>query len=314
VATPGPPVGAPGWARFARRGRGLADGLVLTFSAAPLEPAVLLRVAKRAPAAPRIRDGSTKPRRRVATPGPPVGAHDLPFLPEDDVGSCRAKKAQYRARWTQEWAQSEGANPATSSHGSSPSSTAWRHLSQGLWTTRQKLFPAHRPRCYRAGAVVRSGRRLIPLLGSVTEPVVQEIVGLASWPERGSARSARPPCERRRIVWWPVRPWWCPPVHSSLHHGTSKLTGYQATNPASSASDHHGALARPPRRPTQTALYQAVQGHLETFVARAAESDPMGYGLPEWVERDFRGYLECGVTSASLRRASGVPSRPSTHA
>ena len=50
-----------------------------------------------------------------------------------------------------------------------------------------------------------------------------------------------------------------------------------------------------PRRPPQTALYQAVQHHLETFVARAAESDPMGHALPEWVERDFRGYLECGV-------------------
>jgi hypothetical protein len=55
-----------------------------------------------------------------------------------------------------------------------------------------------------------------------------------------------------------------------------------------------GTLYRP-RRPTQTALYQAVQHHLETFVARAAESDPMGHALPEWVERDFRGYLECGV-------------------
>ena len=73
-----------------------------------------------------------------------------------------------------------------------------------------------------------------------------------------------------------------------------------------------------PRRPTQTALYQAVRHHLETFVARAAESDPMGYGLPQWalphamqasrgdpgVERDFRGYLECGMTFASLRSCS----------
>ena len=35
--------------------------------------------------------------------------------------------------------------------------------------------------------------------------------------------------------------------------------------------------------------------HLETFLARAAESDPMGYGLPDCVERDLRGYLECGI-------------------
>jgi hypothetical protein len=62
-----------------------------------------------------------------------------------------------------------------------------------------------------------------------------------------------------------------------------------------------------PRRPTQTPLYQVVQHHLETFLARASAADPTGYGLPEWalphamhalrgdprVERDFRGYLEC---------------------
>jgi hypothetical protein len=72
-----------------------------------------------------------------------------------------------------------------------------------------------------------------------------------------------------------------------------------------------------PRRPPQTALYQAVQHHLETFVARAAESDLMGYGLPEWalphamhasrgdpgVERDFRGYLECGILAHGFARA-----------
>jgi hypothetical protein len=62
-----------------------------------------------------------------------------------------------------------------------------------------------------------------------------------------------------------------------------------------------------PRPPTQTPLYQVVQHHLETFLARASAADPMGYGLPAWVERDFRGYLECGMTSASLWRASGRP-------
>ena len=63
-----------------------------------------------------------------------------------------------------------------------------------------------------------------------------------------------------------------------------------------------GTLYRP-RRPTQTALYEAVQHHLETFVARVAESDPMGYGLPDWVERDFRGYLECGILAHGFARA-----------
>ena len=46
-----------------------------------------------------------------------------------------------------------------------------------------------------------------------------------------------------------------------------------------------------------------MQHHLETFVARAAESDPMGHALPDWVERDFRGYLECGILAHGFARA-----------
>jgi hypothetical protein len=46
-----------------------------------------------------------------------------------------------------------------------------------------------------------------------------------------------------------------------------------------------------PRQPTATPLYPVVQHHLETFVAQAAESDPLGYGVPTWVELDFRAFL-----------------------
>ena len=28
--------------------------------------------------------------------------------------------------------------------------------------------------------------------------------------------------------------------------------------------------------------------HLETFLAQATETDPMGYGVPSWVEKDLR--------------------------
>jgi hypothetical protein len=77
-----------------------------------------------------------------------------------------------------------------------------------------------------------------------------------------------------------------------------------------------GSVYRP-RRPTQTPLYQVVQHHVETFWARSSESDPTGYGLPEsalphamhalrggpGVERDFRGYLECGILAHGFARA-----------
>ena len=57
------------------------------------------------------------------------------------------------------------------------------------------------------------------------------------------------------------------------------------------------------RRPTQTPLYPLVQQHLETFLAQAAEGDPMGDGVPSWVERDFRAYLRCGILAHGFARA-----------
>jgi hypothetical protein len=48
-------------------------------------------------------------------------------------------------------------------------------------------------------------------------------------------------------------------------------------------------------------LYRVVQGHLETFLALA--DDPTGPGLPGYVERDFRKYLECGILAHGFARA-----------
>jgi hypothetical protein len=62
-----------------------------------------------------------------------------------------------------------------------------------------------------------------------------------------------------------------------------------------------GAVYRP-RRPTATPLYPVVQHHLETFLAASAEGDPSGWGVPEWVEKDFRSYLECGVLAFGFAR------------
>ena len=57
-----------------------------------------------------------------------------------------------------------------------------------------------------------------------------------------------------------------------------------------------------PRRPTATPLYPVVQHHLETFLAQATESDPMGYGVPSWVENDLRAYLRCGILAHGFAR------------
>ena len=55
------------------------------------------------------------------------------------------------------------------------------------------------------------------------------------------------------------------------------------------------------RRPAETVLYQLVQEHLETFLALA--DDPTGPGLPGYVERDFRKYLDCGILARGFARA-----------
>jgi hypothetical protein len=42
---------------------------------------------------------------------------------------------------------------------------------------------------------------------------------------------------------------------------------------------------------------------LETFLATAEAEDPTGWGVPSWVERDFRAYLRCGILAHGFARA-----------
>jgi hypothetical protein len=66
--------------------------------------------------------------------------------------------------------------------------------------------------------------------------------------------------------------------------------------PASTAAPaYRPALAvYRPRRPTGTPLYPIVQ-HQETFLAEAQDADPMGWGVPSRVERDFRDHASRGA-------------------
>jgi len=57
------------------------------------------------------------------------------------------------------------------------------------------------------------------------------------------------------------------------------------------------------RYPERTALYQVVQQHLETYFALAREDDWDGWGVPAYVEREFRRYLECGILAYGIARA-----------
>ena len=48
-------------------------------------------------------------------------------------------------------------------------------------------------------------------------------------------------------------------------------------------------------RPERTPRYRVVQGHLETYLALAREGHFDADGVPAYVEREFRRYLECGI-------------------
>ena len=73
------------------------------------------------------------------------------------------------------------------------------------------------------------------------------------------------------------------------------------SSPPNPAHRVAGAVYRP-RRPTAPPLYPVVQNHLETFLATAEESDPLGFGVPRWVEKDFRTYLRCGILAHCFER------------
>ncbi len=55
------------------------------------------------------------------------------------------------------------------------------------------------------------------------------------------------------------------------------------------------------RDPQSGALYQILFEHLETFLARSSE-DPARASLPPYVQRELRGYLNCGVLAHGFCR------------
>ena len=57
------------------------------------------------------------------------------------------------------------------------------------------------------------------------------------------------------------------------------------------------------RRAEQTAVYRVVQQHHETWLAQRRERDIDGLPLPRHVERELRGYLECGILACGFARA-----------
>ena len=68
-----------------------------------------------------------------------------------------------------------------------------------------------------------------------------------------------------------------------------------------------GALMAPavatyePRDPSSAVLYKVIAEHLETFLA-SLHDDPDAKGLPDYVQREFYDYLQCGILARGFLR------------
>jgi Putative transposase/Transposase zinc-binding domain len=57
-----------------------------------------------------------------------------------------------------------------------------------------------------------------------------------------------------------------------------------------------------PRRPSRSVLYRCVQEHLETWLAQCRYGHDDEWSVPEYVEREFRRYLDCGILAHGFAR------------
>ena len=57
------------------------------------------------------------------------------------------------------------------------------------------------------------------------------------------------------------------------------------------------------RQPERSAVYQVVQGHLETWLSGCRQADEEGSPIAAYIEQDFRKYLECGILAHGFARA-----------
>jgi hypothetical protein len=66
-----------------------------------------------------------------------------------------------------------------------------------------------------------------------------------------------------------------------------------------------------PRDVEHTVLHQVIAEHLEVFLRAVAEAGD-GAGLPQFVEREFREFLTCGVSEHRVARFRSRAARAST--
>ena len=58
-----------------------------------------------------------------------------------------------------------------------------------------------------------------------------------------------------------------------------------------------------PRRPSQSVLYRTVQEHIETWLAQRRDGHDDDGSVAQYIEREFRRYLDCGILADGFARA-----------
>ena len=56
------------------------------------------------------------------------------------------------------------------------------------------------------------------------------------------------------------------------------------------------------RQPERSVLYAVLHEHLEGFLALARAGDEHGVGLPRFIVRELRGFLDCGILAKGFAR------------
>jgi len=118
------------------------------------------------------------------------------------------------------------------------------------------------------------------------EPVAAATPGGPRTPQ--AARARRLARDSRRAQ--PVRPY--PLAQELLGPGSAGSVLSVADAPAPTYVRH---------RPEETVLYQVVSEHLESFLQLGRET--YRGGLPRYVEKEFRAYLNCGLLCRGFLRA-----------
>jgi Transposase zinc-binding domain len=80
------------------------------------------------------------------------------------------------------------------------------------------------------------------------------------------------------------------------------LTGYSPCPLVTDTTQRRNAIRCERRQPERSVLYAVLHEHLESLRALARAGDEHGVGLPRFVVRELRGFLDCRILAKGFAR------------